>query len=171
MTTIINTILWFICCVSCQCTNTSLYEQTMLGRLSFHIVIFPVRGSLCFCWPSSTGRSEARVECIPPGWCSLWFLTGRQHLTLTDLWSWSHVRFMSLTGELTVVVRACRVFLVRTEGRAGGGAGAEAGVAQGRAHLTGLTAVVDRPLDVQGWGQRGALLGLDAEQEEEKDNG
>lgn len=77
---------------------------------------------------------------------------------------------MSPTCELTVVVGARRVLLVGAERRAGRGAGAEAGVAQGRAHLAGLTAVVDRPLNVQGRRQRGALLGLDARQEE-KDNG
>lgn len=69
-------------------------------------------------------------------------------------------RKSQLTGELTVVVGAGGVLLVGAERRAGGGAGAEAGVAQGRAHLAGLAAVVDRPLDVQGRGQRGALLGL-----------
>lgn len=31
---------------------------------SFHIVIFPLRRYLCFCWSSSTGRSEVREECI-----------------------------------------------------------------------------------------------------------
>lgn len=65
-----------------------------------------------------------------------------------------------LTSELTVVVGAGGVLLVGAERRAGGGAGAEAGVAQGRAHLAGLAAVVDWPLDVQGRGQGGALLGL-----------
>lgn len=80
------------------------------------------------------------------------------------------MHFVGLTVELAVVVGARRVFLVGAEGRAGGGARAEAGVAQGRAHLTGLTAVVDRPLDVQGRGQRGALLGLDAREEEEEYN-
>ena len=50
---------------------------------------------------------------------------------------------------MTVVVGARRVFLVGAERRAGGGTGAEAGVAEGGAHLTGLTAVVDRPLDIQ----------------------
>lgn len=79
--------------------------------------------------------------------------------------------FKSLTCELTVVVGACRVLLVGAEGRAGRGASAEAGVAEGRAHLTGLTAVVDRPLDIQGRGQRGTLLGLDARQEEEREDG
>lgn len=68
--------------------------------------------------------------------------------------------FMCPTCELTVVVGACRVLLVWTEGRTGRGAGAEAGVAEGRAHLTGLAAVVDWPLDVEGGGQRGALLRL-----------
>lgn len=68
---------------------------------------------------------------------------------------------MSLTCELTVVVGACRVLLVGTEGRACRGAGAEAGVAERRAHFTGLAAVVDRPLNVQGRGQRCTLLGLD----------
>lgn len=53
-----------------------------------------------------------------------------------------------LTCEVTVVVGASRVLLVRAERWAGRGAGAEAGVAQGRAHLTGLTAVIDRPLDI-----------------------
>lgn len=57
---------------------------------------------------------------------------------------------MVLTCELTVVVGTCRVLLVGAERRAGGGTGAEAGVAEGRAHLAGLTAVVDRPLDIQG---------------------
>lgn len=68
----------------------------------------------------------------------------------------------AFTCELTVVVGACRVLLVGAERRAGGRTGAKAGVAQGRAHLAGLTAVVDWPLDVQGGGERGALLGLDA---------
>lgn len=75
-----------------------------------------------------------------------------------------------VTCKLAVVVGACRVLLVGAEGRAGRGACAEAGVAKGRAHLTGLTAVVDRPLDVQGGGQGRALLGLDVTQEEEKEN-
>lgn len=68
-----------------------------------------------------------------------------------------------LTGEPTVVVGAGRVLLVRAERRAGGGAGAEAGVAQGRAHFTGVAAVVDWPLNIQGRRQRGALLGLGKE--------
>lgn len=59
-------------------------------------------------------------------------------------------RVVSLTCEVAVVVGACRVLLVRTERWAGRGAGAEAGVAQRGAHLAGLTAVVHRPLDVQG---------------------
>lgn len=77
----------------------------------------------------------------------------------------------NLTCELTVVVGACRVLLVGAERRAGRWAGAEAGVAQGRAHFAGLAAVVHWPLDIQGRRQRGALLGLDTRQEEEKDNG
>lgn len=67
---------------------------------------------------------------------------------------------MQLTSELAVVVGASGVLLVRAERRAGGGAGAEAGVAQGRAHLAGLAAVVDWPLNIQRGGQRGALFGL-----------
>lgn len=133
---------------------------------SFHIVIFPLRRYLCFCWSSSSGRSEVRLECISAG----------PTLTLTSASEAAFntncppACFTSLTCELTVVVGAGRVLLVGAERRAGRGAGAEAGVAQGRAHLAGLTAVVDRPLDVQGRGQRGALLGLDTRQEEEKDN-
>lgn len=72
-----------------------------------------------------------------------------------------------VTCELAVVVGAGRVLLVGADGRAGRRAGAEAGVAQGRADLAGLAAVVHRPLDVQGGGQRGALLGLRGQEEEE----
>lgn len=71
-----------------------------------------------------------------------------------------------LTCELTVVVGAGRVLLVGAERRAGRWAGAEAGVAQGRADLAGLAAVVHRPLDVQGGRQGGALLGLHAQEGE-----
>lgn len=51
--------------------------------------------------------------------------------------------------KLTVVVRACRILLIGAEGRAGRRTGAEAGVAQRRADLTGFTAVVDWLLDIQ----------------------
>lgn len=72
-----------------------------------------------------------------------------------------------VTCKLAVVVGAGRVLLVGADGRAGRRAGAEAGVAQGRADLAGLAAVVHRPLDVQGGRQRGALLGLRGQEEEE----
>lgn len=75
-----------------------------------------------------------------------------------------------LTCELTVVVGAGRVLLVGAERRAGGRAGAEAGVAQGRADLAGLAAVVHRPLDVQGGRQGGALLGLHPREEEGRES-
>lgn len=74
----------------------------------------------------------------------------------------------SLTCELTVVVGACRVLLVGAERRAGGGASAEAGVAQGGTHLAGLTAVIDWPLGVQVRRQRCALFWLDTKQGEEE---
>lgn len=73
-----------------------------------------------------------------------------------------------VTCELAVVVGAGRVLLVGADWRAGRRAGAEAGVAQGRADLAGLAAVVHRPLDVQGGRQRGALLGLQRREEEER---
>lgn len=64
------------------------------------------------------------------------------------------------TCELAVVVGAGRVLLVGADGRAGRWASAEAGVAEGRADLAGLAAVVHRPLDIQGGRQGGALLRL-----------
>lgn len=68
------------------------------------------------------------------------------------------------TCELAVVVGAGGVLLVGADGRAGRRTGAEACVAEGRADLAGLTAVVHRPLDVQGGRQRGALLRLQGQQ-------
>lgn len=87
-------------------------------------------------------------------------LQGSHDPTLPPRHQLENIHKSRLTSELTVVVGAGGVLLVGAERRAGGGAGAEAGVAQGRAHLAGLAAVVDGPLNVQGRGQRGALLGL-----------
>ncbi len=68
---------------------------------SFHIVIFPLSRYLCFCWSSSTGRSEVREECISADahshfWEPLTLIALPPSLRLHESYLWADSRRWSL---------------------------------------------------------------------------